>query len=178
MNEFEIKILDAIRNGISCKPLDVFFSVYTKFGGVAFMILLSLVLIIIKKTRKLGICAGLAMLMGIFVGNFIIKKAVGRIRPYEFNKAAKLIVGKERDLSFPSGHAMACFALATSVFLKHKKAGVICYVAAVLMAFSRIYLYLHYPSDVLVGVILGIISAFAANFIVEKISKKYPKLKL
>lgn len=175
MNAFEIEILNFIRDVFSCKPLDYFFKYYTQLGGVAFMVGLSLVLIIFKKTRKIGLTVALALIMGITVNSLVLKKFFNRVRPYDFNKVL-LIVKKEHDTSFPSGHSMAAFAAAFSVFWHNKKVGAIMLAGAFLIMFSRLYLYVHYPTDVLVGATVGILASILAKYISNKITEKYPKL--
>lgn len=176
MNSFEIKILDFIRDNLSCRPLDVFFKYFTELGGVEVMVALILVLLMIKKTRHIGITAAIALIMGIVFSNFVLKIIVDRIRPYEFNTAVSLVTAPEKDSSFPSGHSMSSIAMSLSVFFYNKKAGAVAIVAAVLIVFSRAYLYLHYPSDVLTGAFIGVLSAIAAKYITEKLLQKFPKL--
>lgn len=176
IDRFEIKILDFIRNNLSCPFLDTFFKNYTQFGGVMFMVALSAVLLMIKKTRKTGLNTALALIIGIIVSNLIIKNIFDRVRPYDFNKAVKLIVPPEKDSSFPSGHSMSSFAVAVSVWLHNKKIGAAVFCFAALIAFSRVYIYVHYPSDVLVGIFIGVMSAIVGKYLSDKISEKYPKL--
>ena len=142
-----------------------------------FLIICALVCIIIPKTRKLGITMGIALLLGFLFGNLLIKNVVARPRPYTLARFSDLLLVSElSDWSFPSGHTLAAFECAVAVFIYHKKIGVAAIIAAVLIAFSRIYLVAHYPSDVIVGALMGILFAIAAYYIVKALYKKFPKL--
>lgn len=126
-------------------------------GGIIW-ILLAILLILIKKTRKIGATVMLALLFSLLVNNGILKNLVARIRPYEVIDGLNLLVKKAVDYSFPSGHSGASFAAATVIgcFLP-KKYGIPAVVLAGLIAFSRLYVGIHYPTDVLFGVLDGIL---------------------
>ncbi len=150
--------------------LDGFFSFITHFGDKGlFFIALGLILIIFSKTRKCGLTVAVALAIGVIVGNVILKNVVARIRPFDLYDVMNgtkdyidTIVKRPDDWSFPSGHTMAAFATATAVFGYYKKAGLALIIFAVIMGFSRFYLFVHYPTDIICGGILGIISAFIA----------------
>ncbi len=173
MNNFELGILDFIRNTFACPVLDFLMPLITKLGdhGI-FCIALSLLLICFKKTRKTGITIGVSLAIGFLVGNIFLKNVVGRIRPYDLNPNVDLLVAKLHDFSFPSGHTLACFETAGAIFLNNKKFGVAALILAALVAFSRLYLYVHYPTDVLAGIVLGIGFALLAGLLVNKAYKK------
>ena len=176
MNGFEIKILDFINEHFSCKFLDVFMPFITGFadGGI-FWIILALVLMIIPKTRKWGFSMGLALLIGFLIGNLFLKNVIGRIRPYDVNTDFTLIVKPLSDFSFPSGHTLASFEGAVALFIRNKKYGTAALILASLIAFSRLYLYVHYPTDVLASIILGTIIAFVSCAVIDKLYLKYEK---
>ena len=177
MNAAELSILDAIQNIFGCKFLDFIMPIITLFGdGGIFWIALAILLLIFPKTRKTGLTMGISLALGFLVGNIFLKNAVGRIRPYDLNPNFDLLVDKLHDYSFPSGHTLASFEASVSIFLYNKKFGIAAIVLAVLIAFSRLYLYVHYPTDVLTSVILGtaftIISFIIVKKIYEKVNKK------
>ena len=173
MNGFELGILDYIRNNLSCKALDLLFGTVTHLGdGGIFCIALTVMLLIFKKTRRIGVTAAIAMAMGFIIGNLAIKGIVGRIRPYDLNHAIELIVGKPHDSSFPSGHTLVTTEVALSVFFYNKKWGTAALIIAGLVALSRIYLYMHYPSDVLAALILATAITFFAKHLTDKIYLK------
>ena len=141
-----------------------------------FWIVVSLILIAIPKTRKIGWTMGVAMLLGLALGNGILKNVIARTRPYDLypelyqeGGPLRLLVGKEHDLSFPSGHTLASFEAAFGLFLRNKKWSIPALILAVIIAFSRLYVCVHYVTDVLAGMVLGICFAFLAKFIVDKI---------
>ncbi len=173
MNQFELKILDFIGDKMQCAFLDFILPLITKLGDKGiFWIILAVVLLCIPKTRKIGLSMGIALIIGLLVGNVFLKNVVARIRPYDLNTGVELLISKLSDFSFPSGHTLASFEGATVLLIKNKKLGIPAMILAVIIAFSRLYLYVHYPSDVLAGAILGIAIAFLACFIVDKIFQK------
>lgn len=169
MNEFELRILDFIRENIACPVLDSIVIVLTKLGnGGVLWIALAFVFLFFKKTRKMGITMGVALIAGVFFINLIVKNAVCRIRPYDLNPGIQLIVERLSDYSFPSGHALSCFE-ASVVMLKYdKRFGIPAIIVGSLIALSRMYLYVHYPSDVLAGAIFGIIIALISCWLSDK----------
>ena len=135
--------------------------------------MLAVVLLILPKTRKTGIIVAAALLMDLILCNLILKNLVARVRPYDVNTAIAILIKKPLDFSFPSGHTAASFAAMTALFLaKMKKAWIAALVLAVLIAFSRLYFYVHYPTDVLGGAVVGILSGIIGYAIVEKIDKR------
>ena len=91
-----------------------------------------------------------------------MKPLIARERPYNFNEAITLLIDAPIDYSFPSGHTMTSFAAATILYYMNEKLGVAAYALASTIAFSRLYLYVHYPSDVFSGMIIGIILSYAS----------------
>lgn len=169
MNEFEIKILDFIRERFACPFLDAVMPLITSLanGGIIWIIA-AVLLLIFKKSRKTGLSVALALITGLIIGNLILKNLVGRIRPYEFNEGVEILVARLSDYSFPSGHTLASFEAATVLLIRDKRLGVPALVLAVAIAFSRLYLYVHYPTDVLAGIILGVLIGIFACKTVER----------
>ena len=117
---------------------------------------------------------GAALLLGVLICNVTMKPLIARVRPYDFQlehfqKYIVLLVETPNDYSFPSGHTIASFEAATVLLVKNKKLGIPAMILAVLIAFSRMYLYVHYPTDVLASVVLGIIMAYLGMFLVDKL---------
>ena len=178
LNQFEIGILDFIQNTFSCKFLDYFFIVITSLSNKGiFWIILAIVLLCFKKTRKTGACLGVALVLGEILGNRILKNIFDRPRPYTVNPDITLVIDKLSSFSFPSGHSRCAVECAIAIFANNKKWGIAAIVLAVLTGFSRLYLYMHYPTDVLGGAVLGIIDGLLAVFIVKKASKYIAKRK-
>lgn len=171
ITNIDLSILDWIQEHLRCAFLDRFFPIVTVFGDKGlFWIAVALALICIKKTRKTGVMMGAALLIGVILGNGIIKNVVARTRPYDFpGVEIDLLVSRLSDFSFPSGHTLASFECATVLMCRDKRLGIPALVLAVMIALSRLYLYVHFPSDVLAGAILGTGIGFFAVFIVGKI---------
>ncbi len=124
-----------------------------------------------KVLRYVGV-QGAALLLGLVCCNLILKPLCARIRPYDLMElkgtVINLIINKPHDFSFPSGHTAASFEAATVIFLHNKKLGIPALILASLIAFSRLYLYVHYPTDVIFGLILGVALGFLGKFLVGK----------
>lgn len=170
LNMFEIGLLDAIQN-LRCGFLDAVLPVITAFAdhGLGW-IAVAVLLLVFKKTRKTGLMAGVALIIGLVLVNMIMKPLFGRVRPYDVNEAmrALLLVAPLDDGSFPSGHTLASFEVATVLMIRDKRFGIPALVLAVLIAFSRLYLYVHYPTDVLCAIVLGILFGILGVIIVDR----------
>lgn len=178
-NLFELGILDWIQENLRCAVLDQIMPVITKLGdGGLFWIALAVVLLIFKKTRKAGISMGVALIIGYVVCNLILKNVTARIRPYDLNPEVSLLIEKLHSFSFPSGHTISSIEASVALLIRNKKLGIPAVILAVIIAFSRLYLYVHYPTDVLVSVLLGIGIAFLASFIVDKLTPTLEKHKI
>lgn len=169
----ELRFLDFLQT-IHTPLLDKILAFITSLGNAGIIwIVLAVVLPILPKTRKTGIIVAAALLMDLVLCNLILKNLVARVRPYDVNTAIAILIKKPLDFSFPSGHTAASFAAMTALFLaKMKKAWIAALVLAVLIAFSRLYFYVHYPTDVLGGAVVGILSGIIGYAIVEKIDKR------
>lgn len=171
---FDLPILDWIASNLTCAFMDTLMPIITLFGddGI-FWIACAVILLLIPKYRKIGFGMGAALLIGLLVCNLTLKPLVGRIRPYDYQLQnygvqIKLLVDGLHDFSFPSGHTIASFEAATVLLIHNKKLGIPAMILAVLIAFSRLYLYVHYPTDVIASIVLGIGIAFLAVFLVNK----------
>ena len=169
----ELSILDFIQNTFSCAFMDVIMPAISFFGNAGWVwILAGVVMAVIPKTRKIGITVCIALLLSLIVCNLTLKPIVNRIRPYDIKEGIELLITKPHDASFPSGHSSASFAAAVAMVLYNKKIGIPAVVLASLIAFSRLYLYVHFPTDVLGGIILGSLCAVGAYFIGKFLFKK------
>jgi len=158
----DYKILTYINeNWHNSKFFNTFFKCITFIGDKGyFWILLSLILLIFKKTRKAGILSFIGLGATLLINNLILKNIFDRARPFEthpefidFLKSINLELPD--SLSFPSGHAFSSFCCTIIIFLELKKYWAFLYVPATLIAFSRIFLLVHYPTDVIAGAIIG-----------------------
>lgn len=148
----------------------------TELGnGGRIWILLSLLLLVFKKTRKAGILGLAALLGSLVLNNWILKNIVGRTRPYEVVEGLRILIPKPGEFSFPSGHTASSFACAWIFFRElPKKYGIPALVLASLIGASRLYIGVHYPTDVLAGVVSGI----AIACLVERIGEKMKRLRI
>jgi len=175
---FDLPILDWIQANLQSGFMDSFMPFITKFGdhGTFWMIVAAL-LFIFPKTRKTGLGMAIAMMIGLLVCNVTLKPLVGRIRPYdlqlqEFGITIQLLGERMHDFSFPSGHTIASFEAAVVLLKNSKKMGIPAMILAILISFSRLYLYVHYPTDVIVSVILGTLFALIGNALAGLIAPK------
>jgi undecaprenyl-diphosphatase len=155
--------------------LDVLMKEITSLGDHGmFWILTGVVLLCFKKTRLMGLCVILSLAAGLLIGNTFLKNMIARERPCWIDNSVPLLINNPRDYSFPSGHTLASFEGAVSIWLYNRKWGTAALILAALIGFSRMYLFVHFPSDVLGGLVLGALIAVLVHFIVErgKISKK------
>ena len=136
--------------------------VFTHMGNTGAMwIVIALILMLFKKTRKYGLLALVALGLTYLLNNLLIKNLVDRTRPYETFDKVRLLIEKQDDASFPSGHSASSFAVAMSIYLYFpKKYGIPALLLAVLMVLSRLYVGVHYPSDVLCGAVIGSLMAY------------------
>ncbi len=181
---FDLPILDWIAANLWCPFLDAVMPVITVLGDAGiFWIAAAVVLLFIPKYRKIGLSMGAALLMGVLLCNVTLKPLVARIRPYDyqlehFGKTIQLLIPAQHDFSFPSGHTIASFEAAVAIVIRNRKIGIPAMVLAVLIAFSRLYLYVHYPTDVLASIVLGTALAFLGTWLVNKGYSLYEKKKL
>ena len=172
MTEIELNILNWIYKNLKCDFLDFLMPIVTHLGtGGVFWIIIAIILIITKKYRRAGIIMLSGMLLGLIIGNLIIKNLVARTRPYDINTNVKLLTSKPFEYSFPSGHTLVSVISATILTLTSKKFAIFAIPIALLVAFSRLYLYVHFPTDVLgaiiLGVAIGVFTFFYANKIMD-----------
>lgn len=171
---FDLPILEWIAENLYCPFLDAVMPLVTKLGDAGiFWILIAVALLIFPKTRKIGLSMGAALLIGLVVCNLTLKPLLARIRPYDYQricygKMIILLVETPHDFSFPSGHTLASFEAAIALTVYNRKWGIPALVLAAIIAFSRLYLYVHYPTDVLFSLLISIGIAFLACFLVKK----------
>ena len=126
-------------------------------NGGWFWILCAVVLLAVPKTRKTGYAAALSLIFGAIVTNLLLKNIVARPRPFAEIEALIPMITKPKDFSFPSGHTAVSFAVTSALYFCKNKIWIPSALLSLLIAFSRMYLYVHYPSDILGGVVLGIL---------------------
>ena len=163
-------------NGLHTEILDNIMIFLTQLGDKGiFWIVIAVALLFSSKTRKCGIFMLVSMGIGLLIGNGIIKNLVARPRPYWIDESITLLIPGLSDYSFPSGHTLASFEAAIMIFLFNKKWGIPAIILSVLIGISRLYLFVHFPTDVLAGAILGTIISLTVYYIGNKIEDKFLK---
>ena len=170
---FLLFLQESVRNPI----LDNIMIFITSLGnGGLIWIAATIALLIPKKTRKAGVVSAVALLGSLIINNNIVKNIVQRPRPFVTFTDLQIIIPTPSEFSFPSGHTSSSFA-AAAVFYRHlpKKLGIPSVILAGLIGFSRLYVGVHYPTDVIAGVLMGILLSYLAEFLVNLFSKKLKK---
>ena len=174
---FDLPVLDWIQANLKSSVMDTVMPIITVFGDAGiFWMVVSALLFIFPKTRRIGLGMAIAMMIGLIVCNVTLKPLVARIRPYdlqaELGVTIQLLGERMHDFSFPSGHTIASFEAAVVMLKNSKKMGIPAMILAVLISFSRLYLYVHYPTDVIASVILGTLFALIGNALAGLIAPK------
>ncbi len=180
INSLDRSILSAIQSYLQNDFFDWLMPIVTALGnGGIGWIVLALILICTKKYRKAGLVALLAIIINTLLGEVILKNIIQRARPFINDTSLKILITKPISYSFPSGHTGASVAAAAALSANIKGYGKYFWILAGLIAFSRLYLYVHYPTDVIAGIILGLISYKLAEILYNRIiSRKIPNDKL
>lgn len=173
----EANILLWIQENLRADWLDPIIIGITYLGNAGiFWIALSVLLLCFKNYRKLGLTCGASLILDLLSVNVFIKKAVARVRPYEVIEGLTKIIGEQSDYSFPSGHTAASFAVATVLLMRApKKLSVPMFILACLISLSRLYVGVHYPTDITGGAVIGALCGIAAVYLVDFIRKKIKK---
>lgn len=172
ITELDLSILDWIQAHLRCGILDRVVPAITMLGEAGWIwILLAVVLLARKKTRKLGAAVAISLVLDLVLCNLLLKPLVARPRPFTFRSELTLLVKAPRDFSFPSGHTAASFAAAAALLFSKSRGWIPAMVLAAAIALSRLYLYVHYPTDVLAGGAVGIACGFFGAILAEKAMK-------
>lgn len=164
----ELDILHAIQNLHRdwLTPIMLFFTNLSNHGEI--WIAIALLLTCFKKTRKCGIAMGVSLILMLIFGNVILKNLFSRIRPCWVDDTVTMLIERPTSYSFPSGHTFSSFAGAFTIFFHYRKAGIAALVLAATIAFSRMYLFVHYPTDILGGILFGFGTAILSCFLIKK----------
>lgn len=159
----EFQILDALQR-IHTPALTAVMKVITTLGDAGMIwIILAVVLLLIPKTRKTGIVVAIALILDLILCNGLLKNLVARTRPYDIQTTVQILIRKPADYSFPSGHTAAAFAATMGLYFakdRDKRLWIPALVLSVLIAFSRMYFYVHYPTDILGGAVIGTLCGY------------------
>lgn len=174
ITEIDFSILFWIQAHVRTAWLDVVFPFLSVINNVGlFWIVLSVILLLFRRTRLCGICMLVCLAVDCALGEGLLKHIVMRERPCNVMPMDGMLIPKPTTSSFPSGHTASSFTAATAMFYHHKRAGIAAYGLAALIAFSRLYCYVHYPTDVLAGMVLGIaVACVLTPRVQQKLSAK------
>lgn len=169
----DFNILFWIQNHIRNDVFDVIIPFYTSLGedGIIW-IAFGLILLIPKKYRKTGIMVLAALLVMLVVNNIVLKNLIARPRPCWTYPEMVQLVHNPSSYSFPSGHTTSAFAVAFTVFSQHKKLGKVIIVMAAIMAFTRLYVFVHFPTDIYGGILVAAAITTFVCFMEKKISPR------
>ena len=155
-------------------PIMIFLT-YLGDAGIVWIVL-SVLFLIFKKTRKTGIMTSTALIFDLLTVNVFLKNLVARTRPYEVIEGLTILIEKQSDFSFPSGHTAASFGFVSVLwFSKNKKLWAPLTLLAILISYTRLYVGVHYMTDVLGGALVGTLCGFFAVLVVNFIEKKIKK---
>ena len=184
ITNIDFSILNFIHTHFTCRFLDFLMPKITALGnGGAIWILASLALICTKKYKANGVIMLICLGVGALVGNIILKPLIARPRPCWINETVSLLISIPRGYSFPSGHTLSSVIGAVSLTIANPKFGFIAIPLAALIAFSRLYLYVHFPSDILAGTVIGIVIAYIlwkmfSSLLVKRLTVKKPLMNI
>ena len=169
MQQLELGILDWIQSNLRCGVLDALMPALSwtcNHGEI--WIVLAAVLLAVKRYRRQGLAVGCALVTDLVLCNLILKPLVNRARPFAVHPV-ELLIPPPGDASFPSGHTAASFAAVLALKASGSPLWKPALAVAVVMAFSRLYLYVHWPSDVLGGVIVGAAAGLMGAWMARRI---------
>ena len=173
MQSAEFAILDWIQLHCRSGVLDAVLPVisWTCNHGELWIVL-ALVLLAVKKHRRLGWSVAAALGLDLICCNLVLKPLIGRVRPFTVHPV-ELLIAPPGEASFPSGHTACSFAAAGAIwFAGHRRAGAAAFALAAVIAFSRLYLYVHWPTDVLGGAVLGWALGWAGARLTDRVYAK------
>lgn len=173
IQNFDFSVVNGIQDTIKCDFLDIIMPFISDLGNGVIWALLGLIFLFRKKLRFNGITIITALIITVLITEFLVKPIFMRERPYMLNPEHILLVSEPFGSSFPSGHTSTSFAAAVQFFGINKKTGIAALLFAALIGFSRLYLYVHFLTDVICGAILGTILGLLVMFTAKKIRQRF-----
>lgn len=175
ITDIDFYILDFLQVMARSSFWDGFFAYYTNLGNAVMVICYCALLLCFRQTRKDGIMVSCGALSGVLICNLILKNIIQRSRPCWLRPEVQLLIPSPKDYSFPSGHAASVTILTVILVHNHPRLAIGLIPAALLMVYSRMYLYVHFPSDVLAGMIIGGAIGLLVCFLSPKVEEKWKK---
>lgn len=168
IERMDFAALDWISEVLSSPLLDRLMTVVTHLGdNGAVWVLAAAALLLMKRTRRDGARMLLSLFLCFLCGNLLLKPLIARPRPCWLRPEMPLLIPMPGDFSFPSGHTMTSFGAAGALFIGRRRAGAAALVLAALIGFSRLYLFVHFPTDVAAGAVLGLAAAKISDQILD-----------
>lgn len=173
VEKIDFLIIDFIRENLSCGFLDLLMEITAKLGDKGIIWIISAALMMMwKKYNRCGVTTLASLAAGAVVGNLLLKNIFQRERPCWINDGIEMLIAIPRDYSFPSGHTLSAVAAAVTVYHFDKKLSVPFCIFAVMTAFSRLYLYVHFPTDVIVGAVVGAATAYFVCILSDRLADR------
>ena len=177
MLSYEFAILDWIQANMRNPIMDLLMPAITVLGNSGLIwLLLAGILLLTPKYHRAGAAVLAGLVLEIICCNMVLKPLVARVRPRDVNTAVQLLIARPDDFSFPSGHTGASFAAAAALFADRNRLWIPSLILALLIAFSRLYLYVHYPTDILAGAAIGMMAGWAGRQAVDILWKRKRRL--
>lgn len=173
LTDWDFRVLYRIREHLQCGFLDAVMPVITRLGNLGMIwILMAIALIATRKYRGWGITTLAGLGGGALIGNLLLKNLIARARPCWIDAAVPLLIPVPHDYSFPSGHTLSAVIAAVLLSFADRRFAPVVLPVAALIAFSRLYLFVHFPSDVLAAALLGLGIALLARFVYRRIAER------
>ena len=171
--QFDWLILNGIQNNLRGQFLDEIMPIITHLGdGGIIWIVLGVGMLLFAKTRHMGLLILLSLGIEALCCNVILKPLVDRARPFSVFPIEQMLIAPPSDPSFPSGRTGAAFAVVAALYFNGNKYWLPIGILAILISFSRMYLYVHYPTDILGGIVIGILSGYIGFWVINRIKKR------
>jgi len=173
----DAKIILWIQENLRNPILSSIFITITKTGDAGFLfIVLGSLLLCFSRTRKTGAVFLLALVLNFILNTLILKNIFARPRPFQSLEMLSTLVPSPPGFSFPSGHTSSAFSCMVTLFFTGKKFAPYALIYSILMGFSRVYVGVHYPSDVIIGALVGVVCAYLSVFVSNAYEKRFKAL--
>jgi len=178
MQAIELAILDWIQLHLRCGILDVLMPALSRTANDGeIWILLAVILLCIRGQRRYGASVAFGLIFDLLAVNILLKPLIDRVRPCAVNTAVNMLIAAPTSGAFPSGHTAAAFAVVFALKTAGSPLWKPALAVAIPMAFSRLYLYVHWPTDILGGIVVGAIVGWLGATLVSLISSRAKKQK-